>query len=1736
MALGPEEFFASDPDQLRSMMAAMEGLRRTLPTLTAHLPPHDPTRRRFAVLTASATLSDAMVQGRWSEAEDELLAELERLAPEGLRTDSGEDDTVTLRFLIAMTRAYRCQVLTARPGQQPTVAEIERAVEELEAAFAEISAGPLPATAASLVAVVPVGHWLVAMLLLELVRRGPVGAGSREPQDRAAAEHLLDRARQHWSTGSVAGLPLSQDNKDMIDLLSRRLSSATVDSIPVDPVRAAQRGSTPVPDPSSAAPPGSDPPAAPSPSGEQASPADPAASAEASRLAALEEGVRRLREMYAEAGEADRGRAALSLGLAIADFVDHLPAGDTRLPELAREGVGRLTEAEADEHSAELASARARALSRLGHRLRVAPPTATVQPSADRLPGAPFDFGPGVDVNWPAWREAEQWTRSGFDVLRFLSAIAPGEYEPVVQAAERLAKVSDASGLGSEATRQAGTAYLNEVLAHADTVGLDDGQSVLTRAFLLMFRIVRATEVDGGGQPVDWPSAAELDTAIADLEGVDHQSLMAVPAPMAGMTNVLLAGLIVSRVQIDIRDGVDGRPVSWYDDTIRRLEQVRGHLASPPPMFGGMAQTLRDACDRATADLRLARDVVARLRSAPPRPPAPSPAPAPSPPPAPAPPPASAASAPSAPSPPLGPAPSSISLEDSPSLVESPSPAGSPSPADPIRPGRGGDAVAAALLDEVGGSHPRAEELARRASASRRPEDITAAIEMLRVVRRGLAAGDPTHALVLAELARMLGLRARVTDSPQVLSEAIDAGVEAVRAVRGSASASAVGHLVALLVTAVGSRQTIGPVDRAQAALLEAQQALDPADSRGAVILAVAIGAARSLQTWQRGPAAARTAAAAPLPSPCVDAERMLPDGDLAVAWYGPARQVYVWALAESVGHRDRAAVDVALRVSARLEKLLAADPAAVGQVDRDSDAFAGLASLLGAGTSDELAGLGLAREMLTMLRQGGPFAAMLDQAVEQRSAGRTPSPMPAATPAAAPLSGNDSELFARRGLALARRVLGPRQPGGRLAGTSGAGDRPQPDLLRAAATDLHAALGTGLADAELRIESNATLGCCLAELYWQAEADSSAAVSRCDATASAVEVADAVAADAVAAAVDDAAVDAADADDRVLVRTLVDAVEHIGRALAVSAHAEPTLRRADLLETLARCYRELYEREVRPEGWLDAQRTASAALRELSRLVMVVADPAQSAAAASRANDIVARAVGWSLADDRPDAAVRIAEAGRALVLSSTALAGDLEHLLRTAGRDDLADAWRSGGTEGRLAALDGLWELEHRIGPLSTPSANEIQVALARTSLDAVIYLIPPAAADTPAEDAAGAGAGAEPGAGGGVGAGAGGVRARAIVLRPLFGEATVLELAGVDVGPDTPLDRYLRAFRAAVDLAQASGRREFFLTSPGGPAWADALEDLGRWAYDTIVGPLVEHTRTWRLGREPRVGLVPVGTLAAVPFAAAWKPDPDVAGGRRYAVHDLVLSYEASARLLAQTARRPRQELGRRVVFVTDPTGEFPFARRLARQLRQRQYPGAEMYGLKRDPSGLADTAAVLGALPGDEQPGASLLHLSIHGSASAAGAEGRPPEPALLTADGWLPLTRILAQARSRPPDAPGGLIITDACLTDTTSLHFDESLTVATALLAAGATGVVATRWPVDHAPAAILTYRLHFHLHRGHPVAQALRLAQLDLIAPADAVRQGLEPHLAALPDSLLAHPARWACYVHHGV
>ena len=85
---------------------------------------------------------------------------------------------------------------------------------------------------------------------------------------------------------------------------------------------------------------------------------------------------------------------------------------------------------------------------------------------------------------------------------------------------------------------------------------------------------------------------------------------------------------------------------------------------------------------------------------------------------------------------------------------------------------------------------------------------------------------------------------------------------------------------------------------------------------------------------------------------------------------------------------------------------------------------------------------------------------------------------------------------------------------------------------------------------------------------------------------------------------------------------------------------------------------------------------------------------------------------------------------------------------------------------------------------------------------------------------------------------------------------------------------------------------------------------------------------------------------------------------------------------------------------------------------------------------------------------------------------------------LAGNETLPVSRILAQARRRDPDAPGGLVVLAACTSDLAVADYDEALTLASAFLAACAARAIGARWAVRDEYTALLMFMFHHYLTR----------------------------------------------------
>jgi CHAT domain len=585
--------------------------------------------------------------------------------------------------------------------------------------------------------------------------------------------------------------------------------------------------------------------------------------------------------------------------------------------------------------------------------------------------------------------------------------------------------------------------------------------------------------------------------------------------------------------------------------------------------------------------------------------------------------------------------------------------------------------------------------------------------------------------------------------------------------------------------------------------------------------------------------------------------------------------------------------------------------------------------------------------------------------------------------------------------------------------------------------------------------------------------------------------------------------------------RDLSDGIVKLEDATRAQGPAETAPQYA-LWQNLAAAYRT--RGDVRlgdPQRAID---TALLALRQRAAEVLLQSGAARGLTIAGwRESEQVAQLTAWCLTDGRTDQAVAALELGRAVVLYTATIAADVPDLLRAAGHDDLAGQWRDEVTEnGAVIAPMAAWLSASGAGPapavpagirgkalgalrgvsaweglLEPPDIAELAATLRRVRGDAFVYLLPPH--------------GTQPGC--------------AVLVRA-DGMLHQLPLPGLAVGR---MAEYETAFQTAADAHWAGPARQ---------TWHRALTELCDWAWEAVIGPVLRYAAQSRLGRPPRLTLIPTGRLGIVPWHAA--RHTDVGGEPRYAVQDAVFAYAASARQLAVAAARQQRPWSELPVLVSNPTGDLTMAEHEGQELLRRYYPRAVYLGRPEQiASGAGTPDDVLSRLPGGAAPQASLLHFGCHATVAGSLAASH----LVLAGERRLPIAEIVSQAQAHDAAAPGFLAILGACMSDLADVDHDEALTLASAFLAAGASGVIGARWPTGDRVTALLMLMFHHFLSEAdaHPAAahpaDALRAAQLWML---DRSRQALAELPAPLASAAhrpgLSEIHAWAAFTYQGV
>ncbi|MFE2188511.1 CHAT domain-containing protein [Streptomyces sp. NPDC059455] len=134
-------------------------------------------------------------------------------------------------------------------------------------------------------------------------------------------------------------------------------------------------------------------------------------------------------------------------------------------------------------------------------------------------------------------------------------------------------------------------------------------------------------------------------------------------------------------------------------------------------------------------------------------------------------------------------------------------------------------------------------------------------------------------------------------------------------------------------------------------------------------------------------------------------------------------------------------------------------------------------------------------------------------------------------------------------------------------------------------------------------------------------------------------------------------------------------------------------------------------------------------------------------------------------------------------------------------------------------------------------------------------------------------------------------------------------------------------------------------------------------------------------------------------------------------------------------------------------------------------------------------------------------------------------------------GLLTVARILDDTTDRPPDTAGPLVVLSACETDLTTRDHDESLTLATALVARGVADAVGSRWAVRDSRTAVMMAVFHHFLTADNLAPpDALRATQMWMLDPdrtPPPTLHGELRHEMTGPDLGRIH--HWAAFTHQG-
>jgi tetratricopeptide (TPR) repeat protein len=341
--------------------------------------------------------------------------------------------------------------------------------------------------------------------------------------------------------------------------------------------------------------------------------------------------------------------------------------------------------------------------------------------------------------------------------------------------------------------------------------------------------------------------------------------------------------------------------------------------------------------------------------------------------------------------------------------------------------------------------------------------------------------------------------------------------------------------------------------------------------------------------------------------------------------------------------------------------------------------------------------------------------------------------------------------------------------------------------------------------------------------------------------------------------------------------------------------------------------------------------------------------------------------------------------------------------------------------------------------------------------------------------------------------------------LVTADILGFALIVNATGPPIFvplPDLKLETLLSAidpYFKAYD-AWRSSRVEDDCRS----AWMQELDKLTDWLWRAAMGDILK-----AVGPAKELVLIPAGMLNLLPLHAAWEAAPNAPCGRRYLIDLLEIRYSPNAAALPTNPPAWTGFESGLALLIGDPAPTtapaLPSAREEVKAIASYFPRHQELLGRS------ATRDAVMTALSQCD-----VAHFACH----AASSLDHPLDSFFLLAnDETLDLGAILANVGGRRR-----LAVLAACETAVLGVKIpNENVSLATGLIRAGTTAVVASSWSVFDTSASILMQDF-YRLWRGtgREPADALRQAQLRL-------REGR----MGLSD--FTHPIHWAAFRYVG-